>query len=271
MVLLRRSGGALVLILSTVGVVCCIGGVIGIWMFFQDTSERVQKVFARLDVGLQRASAAVDNLRRAVGKARTDLAEAGRESVDLGQDGRKGRRVSRSLKTFIQQKVGPDVEDLGGRLASLSDAAVTVSSLLESVQELLPGPAGRLEPGQLEHWGEEARQLSTGLRRLEAVVDEGGKEAGGQQVAAATSEVDLTLQRCQAKVDAWQSDLAGAREEIQHVRAKVRGWVTLAAVALTVLLVWVAAGQVSLFAHALLWLRAHPEGVPDAPRALLRS
>ncbi len=260
MVLLRRSVGALGLILSTVGVVCCAGGVIGIWMFFQDTSERVQKVFARLDVGLQRASAAVDNLQRAVGKARTDVAEAGRESVDLGQDRGKGRRVSRSLKTFIQQKVGPDVEDLGGRLATLSDAAVTVSSLLESLQELLPGRAGRrLEPGQLEHWGEEARQLSTGLRRLEAVVDEGGKETGGQQVAAATGEVDQALQRCQAKADAWQSDLDGVREEFQHVRAKVRGWVTLTAVAVTVLLVWVAAGQVSLFAHALRWLRGRSE------------
>jgi hypothetical protein len=255
MVLLRRFGGALVLIFSAAGVACCAAGVIGIWVFYQAASERVQKGFARLDAGMQRASTATDNLRHAVGKARTNVAEAGRESGDLGPAGGKERRVSHKLKTLIQQKVGPDLENLGGRLATLSDAAVTVSSFLDSFQELLPGRTVRFEPGQLEHWEEEARQLSTGLRRLEAVVDEGGEEPGGQHVTAATSEVDLALQKCQAKADAWRSDLAGAREEIQHVRAKVRGWVTLAAVGVTILLAWVAAGQVSLFAHALRWVR----------------
>ena len=263
-VLLRRSAGALGLILSTVGMVCCAGGVIGIWVFRQDASERLPKAFARLDVGLQRASAANGNLQRAVGKARTDVAEVGKGSGDLGQGGGKGRRASRTLKTLIQ-KVGPDVEDLGGRLATLSDVAVTVSSLLETFQELLPGRIGHLEPGQLERWEEEARKLSTSLRRLEAVVGEGEKETGGQQVAAATNEVDLVLQRCQTQANAWQADLDAAREKMRQVRAQVAGWLTPTAVAVTVLLVWVAVGQISLFAHALQWFRGRSGGAPDAP------
>jgi hypothetical protein len=255
MTFLRRFGGALVLILSTVGMVCCVGGVIGIWVFRQAASERAQNIFARLDVGLQRASAATQKLQRAVGKARSDVAEVGKETGDLGQGGEKGRRASRTVRTLIQQKVGPNVEDLGGRLAMLSDTALTVSSLLQSFQELPPSRIGHMEPGQLERWGEESRHLSTSLRRLKAVVGEGGKETGEHQVAAATSEVDLVLQRCQAKLEAWQSDLDAAREEMRQVRAKVPGWLTLTAIAGTILLVWVAVGQISLFAHARPWFR----------------
>jgi hypothetical protein len=268
-VLLHRFGGALVLILSTVGTLCCVGGVAGIWVFHQTVSERVENVFTRLDVGLQRASVANQNLQRAVGRARADVAEVGKEAGDLGQGGEKGGRASRTVRTLLQQKVGPNVEELGGRLAALSDAAVVVSSLLESFQELPRSWVGRIEPGILEGWGEEVQQLSTRLRRLEAVVTGGDKEAGAQQLAATTSQVDLVLQRCQAKVDDWESNLDAAREEMGRVRPKIAGWLTLTAIAVTVLLVWVAAGQVSLFVHALRWSRGHSGGAPDASGAIL--
>jgi hypothetical protein len=238
---------------------------VGIWVFHQTASERVENVFTRLDLGLQRASVANQNLQRAVGRARADVAEVGKESGDLGQGGEKGGRASRTVRALLQQKVGPNVEELGGRLATLSDAAVVVSSLLESFQELPRRWAGRIEPGKLEGWGEEVQQLSTRLRRLEAVVAGGDKETSGQELAATTSQVDLVLQRCQAKVDDWESNLDAAREEMGWVRPKVAGGLTLTAIAVTVLLGWVAAGQVSLFAHALRWFRGHSGGVPDAP------
>jgi hypothetical protein len=63
------------------------------------------------------------------------------------------------------------------------------------------------------------------------------------------------LQKCQATVTDWQSDLDAARDDIAHVKAKILGWLTWAAVAVTVLCSWVAAGQISLFARALRWCR----------------
>jgi hypothetical protein len=268
MELLRRLGGAIVLLLSTVGIVSCLAGVVGAWVFRQEASERVQAASARIDVGLQRASAANQNVRRAVGKARADVAEVSTGSGDLGEGGEKGRRASRTLRTVIQKQVGPNIDDLGGRVATLSDAAVAVSSLLQSFQELPPGRTGRINPDQLERWGDEGQQLSAKLRRLEAVVGDGEKETGGREVADAASEVDLILLKCQAKADDWQTDLDGSREKLQHVKAEILGWLTLGAVAVTLLCVWVAAGQVSLFAHALPWCTGSGAGAQDAPGSL---
>jgi hypothetical protein len=245
----------MVLLLSAVGIVCCVAGIVGIWWFWPSASERVQKIAAGLDVGLQRASAATRHVQRAVAKARADVAEAGKESADLAGGGEKSRLASRTLRRLIQQRVGPDVDDLVGRLATMSDASVAVSALLQSVQELPPSRTSRLEPDQWERWTDQARQLSAKLRRLEAVVGDGDKEASGREVAAASSEVDLVLQKCQATVDDWQSSLDAVREDFPRVKEEVLGWLWPAAVAMTLLVGWVAVGQLSLFAHAVRWCR----------------
>ena len=95
--LLRRLVGAVVLLLSAVGTACCVVGIIGIWMFYQSVSEKVQTVAARLDVALERVSAANQNVGRAVEKARADVDSVSKESADLGSAGEKGRRASRTV------------------------------------------------------------------------------------------------------------------------------------------------------------------------------
>jgi hypothetical protein len=102
---------------------------------------------------------------------------------------------------------------------------------------------------------EKAQQLSATLRRLEAAVGEGDKETSHREVASATSQVDLVLQNCQAALDDWQSDLDAAHEDLARVKGQILGWLTYAAVAVTILCLWVGAGQVSLFARALRWCR----------------
>ena len=253
--LLRRFGGAIVLLLSSVGVLCCVAGAIGVWIFNQQASHRVQNISERLDAGLERASVANQNAQRAVEKARAEVAKVGNESTNLGGGGEKTRGASRAVRTLIQQQMGPNLNDLSGRLATLSDASVAVSALLRSFQELLASRSGRIKPDQLERWGDEAQQLSGKLRRLEAAVGNGEKATTSTEVAGATSEVDLILQKCQTRMDAWQSDLEAARDDLRQAKAEILGWLTPAAIVGTLLCLWMAAGQISLFANALRWCR----------------
>jgi hypothetical protein len=218
-------------------------------------AQRVQQISVELEAGLQRASTANQHLQRAVGKARADLARVRKESAALTNGGDKSPRAARALRSLIQKQVGPNIEDVGGRLATLADAAVVVSNVLEGFQDLPVSRAGRIKPDQWDRWADEVQALSATLRRLEGAVGDGDKEAQGQEVAAASSEVDLALQRCQAKVDDWQAFLEAASDEVRHARGEILGWLTPAALAVTVLLVWMALGQISLFAHALQWCR----------------
>jgi hypothetical protein len=159
-------------------------------------------------------------------------------------------------RNMIDRQVGPNINNLGGRLAVLSDASVAAASLLRSVQELPLARAGRIDPDKLERATEQASQLSAALQKLQTTIGEVDKTAGQRQVAGAADRVDLVLQRCQTIVDDWQSDLDAAHEALAYFEAHVSGWLLLAAIAGTVLCAWVGAGQISLFAHAWKWVRS---------------
>jgi hypothetical protein len=182
------------------------------------------------------------------------VAASSKDSAEVGGGGEKGRRPSRALRTVIQQ-AAPNIDDLGGRLATLSDAAAAVSSLLESFQGLPTGPRIRVEPDLLNRRADEAQQLSASLRRLEAALGDGEKGTSGREVATKTSDVDQVLEKCQVAMDSWQPDLDVALEDLARVKAQIATWLRYGAIAMTVLLVWAGAGQVSLFGRALGWLK----------------
>ena len=159
------------------------------------------------------------------------------------------------LRTVIPHQAAPSIDEVGGRLATLSDAAVAVSSLLESFQELPTGPRARVEPDLLKRRADEARQLSASLRRLEATLGDGETGPSSREAAATTSEVDHVLEKCQVAVDSWQAELDAALADLARVQTQMVSWLMCLAIAMTVLLVWVAAGQISLLGRALEWLK----------------
>jgi hypothetical protein len=248
----RRFLGTLVLLLAAVGIVVCLAGIVAIWMFHQRVYTKVEDVTTRLDGGLERASTANHKVRQAVEQARTSVGKVRQEAGSAGSKER-GRLAAGTARKLIRQQVAPNVKDVGVRLATLSDAATAISSLLQSLQEAQPFQTGRLPSDRVEGWTDQAEHLSATLHRLETVVGDGNKDSSEQEVDAASSAVDLALQRCQARLDRWQSELQDARENVRSVKAEVLGWLTTAVVVVSLLIAWVASGQISLFAHGLKW------------------
>jgi hypothetical protein len=107
----------------------------------------------------------------------------------------------------------------------------------------------------LKRQADEAQQLSVRLRKLEAALDDGDKGTSSQEVAATTNEVDHVLEQCQVAVDNWQTDLDAVSADLARARAEVVDWMTYVAIAMTVLLMCVGAGQISLLGRAREWLK----------------
>ena len=90
---LRRFVAVLVMLVSTIVFIACIAGGIGIWVVRQQGSEKVQDLSARLNVGLRRASAADQEVKRALEKARDTLGRVNQESANL-RGGGEGSRLA---------------------------------------------------------------------------------------------------------------------------------------------------------------------------------
>jgi hypothetical protein len=199
---------------------------------------------------LERVSAVNQNVSHALQRARAEMAAVSKESVDLETGAEKGGRAARMLRTVIQQRV-QNIDELGGRLTTLSDAAIAVASLLESAGRAARAAASRRSGvvatssrGDATTFG----KASKARCRVERWC------VSNRELAGATTEMDEILEKCQLAVEGWQSDVDAAREDLARLKTQIGSWQRYAAIAMTVLLVWVGAGQVSLFGRALEWL-----------------
>lgn len=75
----------------------------------------------------------------------------------------------------------------------------------------------QIDSDHLKRHADEARQVSTILRRLEVALAEGNAESHRQAVDESTGEVNVVLRKSQATVDAWQSDLDETRGDLARV------------------------------------------------------
>jgi hypothetical protein len=244
-------------LLAAVGFVGCVTVIVGAWVARQKASEKVRAVAACAGDGLERATTIDDKLDQALQKARNDMKTFNEQADGLGsKDDESKRRSTGLIRRRVESELGPNLHELRGRLATFSDAAVAVASLLKSYQEMRPSSANRLKPEQIEAVSESATKLAAVSRRLQTAVGDGDKSIEDKEIRAAIKEVDSLLERCQNVVDDLHTDLMQARTDLPHLEAEVQWWMMAIAIAITVLFAWGALGQVSLFAHGLNWCRS---------------
>jgi hypothetical protein len=252
---LRRLVGAIVLVLSAVGIVACLAAAVGVWWFEREAGQKVETISGRLEAGVGRLSSANQDVRRALEKARADVDQMNKQAAAVRGDREGDRAANRLVRRLIQEQVGSQLNNLDGRLATVADASVAVTSLLRSLQELPAGQSAGIKPEDLESAAQRSTELSAALKTLQDRVAQGEDAAAAREVADAAKEVEAVLERCEATVADWQSHLNAAQEELPRLKARVLRWLLLGSVVVTVLAAWFTLAQGSLFVHAWKWCR----------------
>lgn len=257
MITVRRFVGFSVMILAAVMLIACFVGIFQVWAYRQKAINLIQEVSQKLEGGIQRATAAGKNVQSALDLARANVAAVNQQSSKRNDNGEMNRFEADILRGMIQRQVGPSINDLGGRLAVMSDAAIAVSSLLRNLHFAPTSDFGRIDDSRQTQWANQASLLAVKLQQLQGVVGNGDRQATDKDITDATREVELVLQLCQSTLADWLSELAEASARLPIAKSETMYWLHAGAIIITIVCVWVAISQVSLFVHGWGWLRRH--------------
>jgi hypothetical protein len=256
MTFLRRLVALLVMLVCLVVFVACIGASVGSWVVRQRGITKVQELAGRLKNGLERASVADREVQKALEKASENLEKVSKDSANLGGGDERSRKAATfGLRKLVHANAGPQINDVSGRMAMFSDAAVVVSSLLQSLQESPLGQDSSIDQEQLGRMSEGASKLSAGIQKLRTSIGESDTAASEKDVAEASREVDQVLQDCLTVVREISARLEKARNDLPRIEAQVVGWMKLSAIIVTAVCSWVALSQICLFVCAWKWCR----------------
>jgi len=246
--LVRRLAGLLFGAAGVLGLVLGVAGLVGVWVGYVEVVRRVDRVFGGADQAL---AGVQGNLRQATDQLRET--EAGLEAVRKREAERATqppaqRPGRREASRKAVEALGPGVGDARATLLKATEAALVANGLLDALAEL---PAVERVNVDTDRLKEASAQLAELTERSSRLADLLARAAPSEedQVGAQSSRAVEAVRRPIALAEAGSDRLEAGRQSLAAGHARFVGWIKRLALALTVLLVWIAAGQLSLALH----------------------
>jgi hypothetical protein len=259
------GGGAV--LLSMVGFLMCLAGIVGVWMLSGRAEAVADAVFSAADESLvfvdakvDRVKQAVDNSRRRVSgisklaqRLRDETADARKESESLLQALDEIFQQLKAAETWLDscQGVAVGVSRVADAVVSSEYAATheesTGIALAQRVQELSESVADALAKLQL------VRQEIVELRDSGRLARE---VAAG--IVARVADLDGRLANISARVEKWDAKVANTKASIGDLQRRIHWWMTVATVAMTAILAWFGVSQIVMIGHGWRIMRDRP-------------
>ena len=253
MAMMRRAGGLTAGAAGLVGAALCAAGLVGVWLAHAEAMRRVDRVFGRAEQALadvqENLGQAADRLRQ----TETELEAVRQREADLAAQPPAQRGARRELSRRAVESVGPGVGEARTLLVRATEAGLVANGLLDALAEL-PGDRVHVETDRLKETATQIADLTEKTNKLSELLAR-ATPAAGDDVQPESARAVEAVRRPIALAEDGADRLERGRQSVAAGHAKLRRWVGGTAAALTVVLLWIAAGQFSLLVHGWKLLR----------------
>jgi hypothetical protein len=154
--------------------------------------------------------------------------------------------------------------------APLTGAAVALLTTAYETLQKIESAAGQVSQGLGELHGlavtvdDAVGDVSAGAGLLKQIGPIGDAL---DAIGAGTGQMEGRLAELGSSAGEIESQAGGLASKAELLRRRIPAWISMGAVALTLALLWIGLGQVSLFFHALAWFRRAPTETAVQPAA----
>lgn len=225
------------MLFSLLGFAVCIFAIVAIWTAWSRGKSSIESVTARLDPGIQQLSRTLTSTSASLEQIHTDVAIVPEDSSSLDVGSSRHQIVTSYFRTVLQ------------RLRQFRDTVRLAVDLAARLPDSwFPGEAVAM-----------ANRLKALAEKLSTEVDTLGLALQDDKSPSETELVDLakrmmvTIEHCRETLDQSQTELTTWRDRLpQRITAGMR-WLMWIAVALTLILAWLAYGQLALLGNS--WIQ----------------
>ena len=262
---LKKIGRALIILIAVLVIVLSAAGIYGAWYANRTLTDVTLKVFTVVDTGVTIAQTGVTRVDSLVQDGRTEVQQAEQTIENVGANLQENSPVLTALNSRLETRLAPTVGQIQTTLAPVRESLATVANVVEIansipfVETKAPRMA-RLDEifNQLGQLAADVKQLNDTLR---ASVVEGKNQLTQEAVTTLTgitTRVDTGLGAVQTETQAALVEIQAFQEETQALKSRLLMYYNLAALALTLLMLWVIYSQIILIRYQ--WAKFGKQG-----------
>ena len=247
----KRFVAGLALILGVAGLLLSLAAGVGVWIIKEPVTERMTRVFDRLEAALQVADQSLAQVKKSLAKAAKRLEEVNEEQRNLAQQPKKNSKVGRRLAQKVRQTIAPEIGGAQDKLQTIAESAVVVNSVLEDLGNLPFLSTSGLDVGRLDKIKSLLSDVSPAAWELSRLL--GDPEPDADAGAAQLSRVERALKTMQGLIDEYEPQLEQVRRRTEDLKSRALHGVSLAPIFISLVCLWIGLGQLSLLGHGLSW------------------
>lgn len=262
----------LAILVAVLVILLSLAGIVGGWWLNRVATDVTTKTFSVINTGVAVAEVGVNRVDTLVQDGRTEVQQAEETINAVGVNLQENSPVLTALSSRLQTRLSPTVDSIRQALAPVREALTTVSNVVDILSSV-PGMNNRAPRlarvdqafDQMEQTAADVRQLDETLR---ASVVEGKNQLTQEAVTTLTgitTRVDTRLAEVESAVDEAQSDIDAFQVEVKDTESRLLLYYNLAAVVITLLMLWLVYSQVVVIRHQLQLLRSAGQAVVGAP------
>jgi hypothetical protein len=247
---LNRLFRSFTLLLGSLGVLLCVAAAVGVWFAGARLNQATDKVFDAVDRSLVAS-------RDRVLTAQKRVQESKITAEYVGQAAQNWMRAEVKDRVTARLEIEEKTERLGSGLRQADQWLEVSGESLQGVQKILeiarslgaPADAAVVDP-LLEKLGAVRGQLQRSADTVDAIrarMAEGDTlEERLRQIAQLTLRVVATFSEIDSRLGEFADGLGAGRANVEQRRSKTHAYILVAQIAAFLLILWMAAGQVSL-------------------------
>lgn len=265
----------LIIVIAALVLIGSIAGIVGTWWLHNTATDATNQAFSTIDTAVGVVNSGVSSATALVQQGRAEVQQVESTITTVGANIEENSPLLTAMSDRINQRLEPTVGQIRSVLTPVVSTIQAVRALVDFVNALpfvreTPPAVEKLETllNQLDQTAADVRQLGETIR---ITVVESKNELTEQTVNALTTittRVDDRLAETEATVTEAQAELVALQQRLATTRSQLLMAYNLAAVVLTLLLIWTIYSQFVLIRYQRQLLRnAGPAAVAAPPPA----
>jgi len=262
----KRIFAAVIIILSIVGIVLCVGGIIGTWIAEDRLSRLTVNLLSSAEEAMQVMGNGLSRINTGLQDARDGVADMERLATGIGDATRNTNLVLVAIEQAINGREFPKLQQALTTSQGLVESVVAFNKTLEAVNSLpfveVPTLTNTLR-------GIEDR-INAVLQPVQALFDgiqqmkNGIADATVGFITSYTTRIETALRTAQGEVQDYLAQVRRVQGLVAEAKARLPFYFTMGAIAITLALLLFLWGEARLFIYGLAEWRA-AKAAPELP------
>lgn len=266
--LLRGS----IILIAVLTMLLSIALITGTWWLHNTATDVTLRAFSIVDTAVGVVDAGASRANDLVQRGRAEVQQVESTIVAVGGNIEANNPLLTALSNRINERLTPTVEQVRTVLAPVTSTVRAVRALVDFVNAIpfireMPPAVDDLESAlnRLDETAADVRQINDTIRAAVTGTADRLTNESVDTLTGLTGRVDSRLAETQASVEAVQAEISALQVRLAAQRARLLLIYNLAAIVLTLFLLWVLYSQFVVIRHQRMLLRTGGAAAVEAP------